>query len=184
MGLRYIWRIGYDNRATCHEVRALRQGVFSNLLKPPSRLNIQVLTESPTYLPPSDRPLKDSGLAALTVQLQSPVTGAASLKPRAAAASRPPPPPANWRWLCCCQSAGTLFISRSRSPCISPLRRGFSRVSPRTLFIVHSSTSVQFLSFNPKCTWPLFKMLLLSINVLGIKFNDSDFFSLLHYLED
>lgn len=91
MGLRYIWRIGYDNRATCHEVRALRQGVFSNLLKPPSRLNIQVLTESPTYLPPSDRPLKDSGLAALTVQLQSPVTGAASLKPRAAAASRPPP---------------------------------------------------------------------------------------------
>lgn len=33
--------------------------MFSNLLKPPSRLNIQVLTESRTYLPPSDGPVKD-----------------------------------------------------------------------------------------------------------------------------
>lgn len=31
-------------------MRALRQRVFSNLLKPPSRLNIQVLTERRTYL--------------------------------------------------------------------------------------------------------------------------------------
>lgn len=153
MGLWYIWRIGYDNRATCHEVRALRQGVFSNLLKPPSRLNIQVLTESRTYLPPSDRPVKDSGVAALAVELQSLVQCALSLNPRAlqwssAAVSWSP---LKTKRCICCQSAaawgpsaGTLFYqlqSVSQSACVSSLRRGFNRKSPWTVLIVNSSAS-------------------------------------------
>lgn len=52
-------KISSDNCTTCHEVRALRQRVFSNLLKPPSRLNIQVLTESRTYARSSNRRVKD-----------------------------------------------------------------------------------------------------------------------------
>lgn len=154
MGLWYIWRIGYDNRATCHEVRALRQGVFSNLLKPPSRLNIQVLTESRTYLPPSDGPVKDCCRIASP---RSPSNSAASSSARCHSTREPcrgAPPQSLGRPLKTKGArAASLREPLSWDPVLSASvsRPGSRRCVedlteslPRLCFIVNSSSSLQF----------------------------------------
>lgn len=91
-------------------MRALRQRVFSNLLKPPSRLNIQVLTERRTY-------------RLFSSSIFKPVTCVCGLRyPR-----RPPttPTPTLSLWSCCCppvqrfsrEPVAGQFVADFHGPC-------------------------------------------------------------------